>query len=161
MGQRRTFYPGRASTLIQMNKKGDIFFYLYSSKAVKAFTQDQLLELLARSRENNAKLGVTGMLLYKNAEFMQVLEGAELTVLRLVAKIEQDPRHKSVSKLLIGHSSERQFPFWYMGFSNLDTEEARKTPGYTEFLNTSLAVGLATDPTLCQRLMQLFKERTN
>jgi hypothetical protein len=135
----------------------DIFFYMYSSRAIKAFTQAELLELLARSRENNSKLGVTGMLLYKNGEFMQVLEGSEQTVRTLVAKIERDPRHK-VAKLLIGYCPERQFPYWYMGFSNLDTEEARNTPGYTEFLNTSLAVGLAADPTLCQRLMHLFKK---
>ena len=131
---------------------------MYSSRAIKAFTQAELLELLARSRENNSKLGVTGMLLYKDGEFMQVLEGAEQTVRTLIAKIERDPRHKNVSKLLIGNCPERQFPFWYMGFSNLDTEEARNTPGYTEFLNTSLAVGLAADPTFCQRLMHLFKK---
>jgi len=136
----------------------DIFSYMYSSRATKAFNRDELLELLARSRENNCKLGVTGMLLYKNGEFMQVLEGSEQTVLTLVAKIERDPRHKNVSKLLIGNCPERQFPYWYMGFSNLDTEEARNTPGYTEFLNTALAVGLAADPTFCQRLMHLFKK---
>ena len=46
-----------------------------------------------------------------------------------------------------------------MGFRDLDSEEARATPGYTEFLNTHLSVGLAADPTVCQRLLHLFKQR--
>jgi len=135
----------------------DIFFYLYTSTATKAFTKGELLELLTRSRENNSKLGLTGMLLYKNGEFMQILEGSEQAVRTLVAKIQQDRRHNNVVKVIEGFYPERQFPYWYMGFQDLDTEEARNTPGYTEFLNTSLSVGLASDPTLCQRLMHLFK----
>ena len=136
----------------------DIFYFVYSSRATKPFTNAELLELLTRSRENNSKLGLTGMLLYKNDEFMQVLEGSEQAVRTLVAKIQQDRRHNNVAKVIEGYYPERQFPYWYMGFHDLDTEAARKTPGYTEFLNTSLAVGLASDPTLCQRLMHIFKK---
>jgi len=62
-------------------------------------------------------------------------------------------------KLLEGFSSERQFPYWYMGFRDLDTAEARLTPGYSEFINTPLSVGLAADPTVCQKLLHLFKQR--
>lgn len=118
----------------------------------------ELLELLRCSRENNSKLGLTGMLLYKNGEFMQVLEGPEQAVRTLVEKISRDPRHNNVAKVFEGHQAERQFAYWYMGFSNLDTEAARNTPGYSEFLNTSLSVGLAADPTLCQRLLHVFKQ---
>jgi hypothetical protein len=35
---------------------------------------------MALSRENNAKRGVTGMLLYKEGNFIQVLEGDEREV---------------------------------------------------------------------------------
>jgi hypothetical protein len=135
------------------------FFYVYSSVATKAFTESELLELLERSREANAKLGLSGMLLYKNGDFLQVLEGPEEVVRTMIRKIRLDPRHKSMLKLLEGDYDGRQFPYWHMGFRNLDTEEAKKTPGYTEFLNTPLSVGLAADPTVCQRLLHLFKER--
>jgi hypothetical protein len=135
------------------------FFYVYSSVATNAFTESELLELLTRSREANSKLGLSGMLLYKNGDFLQVLEGPEQVVRTMIRKIQLDPRHKSILKLLEGDYAERQFPYWYMGFRNLDTEEAKNTPGYTEFLNTPLSVGLAADPTVCQRLLHLFKER--
>jgi hypothetical protein len=135
------------------------FFHAYCSAATQAFTDAELLELLTHSRENNTKLGLTGMLLYKNNDFMQVLEGPEADVRKLVDRINRDPRHTRVQKLIEGYSDERQFPSWSMGFSNLDTDEAKKTPGYDEFLNTPLSAGLASDPTACQKLLHLFKKR--
>ncbi len=135
------------------------FFHVYSSVATKAFTESELLELLARSRETNSKLGLSGMLLYKNGDFLQVLEGPEQAVRTMVRKIQLDPRHHNMMTLIEGDCDARQFPYWYMGFRNLDREETKNTPGYTEFLNTPLSTGLATDPTVCQRLLQLFKER--
>jgi hypothetical protein len=141
-----------------MNEK--IYFYVYSSTATKAFTQAELLELLKRSREKNSLAGLTGMLLYKNGDFMQVLEGPNQAVHSLIETIRQDARHHNIVKLLEGNYPERQFPYWHMGFRDLNTEEAMNTPGYTEFLNTPLSVGLAADPTVCQRLLHLFKEHT-
>jgi hypothetical protein len=135
------------------------FFHVYSSTAGKAFSPAELVALLARSRENNARLGLSGMLLYKNGDFMQVLEGPKQAVRALLKTIRQDPRHRDMTTLLEGHYAERQFPYWHMGFSNLDTAEAQATPGYTEFLDTPLSVGLAADPTVCQRLLHLFKQR--
>jgi hypothetical protein len=135
------------------------FFHVYSSVATKPFTESELLELLTRSREANSKLGLSGMLLYKNGDFLQVLEGPEEVVRTMIRKIRLDPRHNCMLKLLEGDYAERQFPYWHMGFRNLDTAEAKNTPGYTEFLNTPLSVGLAADPTVCQRLLHLFKER--
>jgi hypothetical protein len=139
-----------------MNKP--IFFHVYCSKATEAFSEAALLELLTGARENNARLGLSGMLLYKDGNFMQVLEGEESTVRSLLRKIQDDRRHQNVVQVLAGFTTERQFPYWYMGFQNLDSEAAQMTPGYSEFLNTPLTVGLAADPTLCQRLLHLFKK---
>jgi len=136
----------------------DVFFYVYCSKATKPFSESDLLDLLTRSRENNAKLGLTGILLHKAGNFMQALEGPELAIRDLLRKIHEDPRHHDVVKMLEGRTAERQFPYWYMGFQNLNSEEAKKTPGYTEFLDTPLTVGLAADPTASQRLLHLFKK---
>lgn len=142
--------------IVPMSQK--CFFHVYSSIATKAFTESELLGLLTRSRESNSKLGLSGMLLYKNGDFLQVLEGPVQTVQTMIRKIQLDPRHHDMVKLLEGDYAERQFPYWHMGFRNLDTEEAKNTPGYTEFLDTPLSVGLSADPTICQRLLHLFKE---
>ena len=48
---------------------------VYASAAVEAFSEVQLVQLLARARTNNERLGVTGLLLYDEGSFLQVLEG--------------------------------------------------------------------------------------
>jgi hypothetical protein len=136
----------------------DIFFHVYCSKATKPFSEADLLELLTRCRENNAKVGLTGILLYKDGNFMQALEGPELAIRALLGKIHEDSRHRDVVKMLEGRTDERQFPYWYMGFQNLNSTDIKNMPGYTEFLDTPLTVGLAADPTACQRLLHLFKK---
>ena len=48
---------------------------IYLSSATEMFTKEKLLALLEQSRPNNARLGITGILLYSNGNFMQTLEG--------------------------------------------------------------------------------------
>ena len=108
----------------------NIYFHVYCSRAVKPFTPDELQDLLTRSRANNSQAGLTGLLLYKAGNFMQVLEGSELAIRPLLKKIHQDPRHTNVFKILDGFTDERQFPFWYMGFENLDSESIKAAAAY-------------------------------
>ena len=92
-----------------------VFFLTYVSTATRELSQDDLNELLAQCRKNNAKRGITGMLLYKDGNFMQVLEGEETAVRSIYAKISGDPRHKGEILLQQGTEEERQFLGWSMG----------------------------------------------
>jgi Sensors of blue-light using FAD len=134
------------------------FYFVYVSSAFVPFTKEELLALLAKSREKNARLGITGMLLYKDGNFMQVLEGEESAVRALGDTIHDDPRHHGMIPILEGHAEERQFPDWSMGFRDLGSEEAKRTPGYSEFLSTPLTVAeFAPDPTRCRKLLLMFR----
>ena len=136
-----------------------MFFLVYVSSAVAPFTPPELVDLLAKSHENNGKLSISGMLLYKDGNFMQVLEGEEEAVRTLYAKIGRDPRHRGLLTLLQGGLAERQFPDWSMGFRYLSAADVLAMPGYDEFLNTPLTdERFATDPTRCQRLLTTFKK---
>jgi hypothetical protein len=42
----------------------DLIHLIYSSAARQAFSDEDLIELLTRARAKNARLGITGMLLY-------------------------------------------------------------------------------------------------
>jgi len=137
-----------------------LYALAYLSTALHPFTEPELLELLEKSRLNNSRLGITGMLLYKSLHFMQVLEGEKETVLALSNVIRQDPRHCGMVTLTEGPEMERQFPDWTMGFANLDLAEARELPGYTEFLETPLTnEEFLADPSRLQRLLMVFKRR--
>lgn len=72
-----------------------IYQLLYVSGAVGRPTEEEVEQILAVSRRNNAELGVTGMLLYADGAFIQVLEGEESTVKTLSHRISRDPRHRN------------------------------------------------------------------
>lgn len=135
-----------------------MFFHIYVSIAKAPFTDQELIDLLEHSRANNEKVGVTGMLLYKDGNFMQVLEGEEHAVRTLTEKIGRDPRHHKMIMLLEGSAESREFAGWWMGFNNLETPEASVLSGYSEFMNTPLTAGDFTEsPTRAQRLLRIFR----
>jgi Sensors of blue-light using FAD len=97
-----------------------IFQLLYRSRAIRDFWPDDLFELVEKSRRKNAERDLTGMLLFHQGYFLQLLEGPEQAVRGCFARVEADPRHDSVSILLEGTSAERDFPEWTMGFQRPD-----------------------------------------
>ena len=107
-----------------------MFQLVYASTAAKVFSANELFEWLPPYREKNARLGITGLLLYKEGSFMQALEGDEAVVRELYATIRADDRHHHVLTLVTMTVPARQFPDWSMGFKNLDSEEAAPVPGY-------------------------------
>jgi Sensors of blue-light using FAD len=136
-----------------------LFSLVYVSSAVRPLSRSDLEDLLATSRENNARAGITGMLLYKDGNFMQVLEGEEEAVRALYEKIGEDPRHRGEITLREDSTEGRQFPGWSMGFRDLQSREARDVPGYSEFMNTPLTGReFSEDPTRAQKLLLTFKK---
>ena len=130
---------------------------VYVSSAREKFSKAELVELLEKSRANNSRLGLTGMLLYKDGNFIQTLEGDESVLRPLFAKISADYRHAGVIVLLDGKIESRNFPDWSMGFRDLSDPSLRDLPGYNEFLNVSLSA--IHDPVKSQKLMALFKAK--
>jgi Sensors of blue-light using FAD len=136
-----------------------LFQIVYTSTAIKHLSRTELKELLRGSVQRNTRAGITGLLLYKDACFMQALEGEESAVTALFSKISRDSRHHHVLPLLQGPIERRYFPNSAMAFRDLDTAELRELPGYSEFLNTPLNGELyAKDIPKCQRLLLLFKQ---
>jgi len=68
-----------------------MFFLVYVSSATRPFSEEDLRVLLETCRKNDAELGVTGMLPYKDGNFMYVLEGDEGAVRGLYERIAADP----------------------------------------------------------------------
>jgi Sensors of blue-light using FAD len=106
---------------------------VYSSAAVQAFSVAQLTELLAGARVNNERLGVTGMLLYHDGSFLQVLEGDADVLENLFQTISKDKRHHRVVPLLKREIDARHFEKWRMGFA-ASTTLPKDLPGYSEYL---------------------------
>lgn len=99
-------------------------YLVYVSSATQLMSKDELETLIHQCHENNQRNDITGLLLYKDGNFMQYLEGPEDKVMQLYNRILTDPRHKQIMTLLKGESETRQFQNWTMGFKNLDNLKA-------------------------------------
>ena len=98
---------------------------VYVSAASWAMSNDDLNGILDASRRNNGRDGVTGMLLYIDGGFLQVLEGPKAAVERIFAHIRRDSRHNALRVLIEQETDERQFGGWSMGFERLEPGQAR------------------------------------
>lgn len=137
---------------------GQFFQIVYTSTASVSFSRVELMALLKGSFERNTRAGITGLLLYQDGSFMQVLEGEEPVVKALFAKICRDPRHHSIIPLIREQIEERNFPGSAMAFRDLDASELREQPGYSDFLNKPMNGNLlAMDLPKCYRLLLHFK----
>lgn len=103
---------------------------IYLSRATAPLSEAQLQDLLTQARLNNAALGVTGVLLYGNDQFLQAVEGDTATVQALYERIRQDPRHSDVTTFADKSITERAFPDWNMAFHALEPGQLQELTGY-------------------------------
>lgn len=103
---------------------------VYQSYAVGQPTTSDLKILLTQSRANNSRLNITGLLLYGNGSFLQVLEGEKQAVHYIYARIQADSRHTRVIMLADGSIARRVFQDWSMGFQVLSEVDVARLTGY-------------------------------
>lgn len=114
--------------------------------------------MLEFSRRHNATAGITGMLLYKDGNFIQALEGPEAEVRALYRRIHADTRHRGILELLDEPIATRRFEHWSMGFRHL-TDEVLGLAGFSDLMNQPLSpASFAANPALCQSLLLKFRE---
>lgn len=89
---------------------------IYQSRPAVPVTKQVLLDILNTSQLQNYKLRISGLLVFHNGAFMQLLEGGEKEVHDLYAKIQRDPRHADLQLLLDASAADRLMPTWVMGF---------------------------------------------
>lgn len=132
---------------------------IYSSSAVKFFSEAELKDLLRKAQENNLRQQLTGMLLYHDGNFMQVLEGPDENVLALFESIKRDPRHRNVSLLVQEQIIDRQFPDWTMGFRNIDKLSPEEAKHFTPFLKDGLTANIYREkPVRAYMLLLSFRD---
>jgi len=129
------------------------YHVLYHSRATTAPTEANLQALLEQSRAYNAQHQITGLLLYSDGWFVQLVEGAEAAVRALYARIQADPRHTQVVTLSDGPGPQRWFADWHMAFGHIDAPDLHQVLGAVETRTPPLLT--LTDPHL-QTLLHAF-----
>ena len=148
-----------------MKIKGEIMLYrlVYASSASQKFSEQELVELLEVSRKNNKPFDVTGILLYRDGNFIQVLEGTRENVETIYGYINADERHKGVMLVVKEDVEDRLFPNWSMGFEDLsNSTDARKLEGYNTFFDNdrSALEKMRENPDRVWVLLNSFQEIT-
>ena len=77
-----------------------IFQLVYVSTTSKSFEKSDISEILERARRKNAAANISGVLLFADNDFIQVLEGPKEAVQNVFTAIRRDPRHAAVLVLL-------------------------------------------------------------
>jgi hypothetical protein len=97
-----------------------VFQLSYMSKSNEPFTNDKLEEMLIHARQKNARLGISGLLIYNKGVFLQLLEGEEAPTSQLYDTIRQDSRHHDVHAFFENYTPKRMFENWSMAYQNTD-----------------------------------------
>ena len=86
----------------------------YSSDARGDLASNEIFEIIETSSRNNLRDDLTGMLIFANDRFFQIIEGEPAAIDGLMARLEADPRHHSIEVLHRQDIGERSFPRWRM-----------------------------------------------
>jgi hypothetical protein len=129
---------------------------IYVSNSSHFNNEDDLQELLKISRKNNAKLGITGMLLFHDGLFLQILEGPEPSVMALYEKIKLNPKHRACRVLAKLEVKNREFGQWAMAYQKA---EGNLALGFSQFMNNYMDYDPARLESESYGLMLKFRQK--
>ena len=97
--------------------------------------EPNVARILHKSRSNNAKNGLVGVLYFGNGCFFQCLEGDETAVNTLYQKLEADPRHQDIRLLSRKRITSQSFGNWAMKYVPIDQamQKLLSDNGYADF----------------------------
>ena len=107
-----------------------MYYLIYLSAGVNWFSEKELTDILAISNNNNSRDNITGLLLYSEGNFIQLLEGEEQGVKSTFERISKDQRHKGITPIASGSIEKRNFPEWAMGFKSINSSELGELDAY-------------------------------
>ena len=103
---------------------------MYTSRATDPLGTLALFNLLNQARQKNARLGITGHLLYADGLFTQCVEGPSEAIEALWQTLLKDPRHEAISMISRQSVAGRRFQEWAMAFSSYRYLNAYNMPGF-------------------------------
>jgi len=94
---------------------------IYTSEATPSMDSQKLdlNKICEAAVRNNNKNNITGVLLFHNNHFLQVLEGNLGTISSLVDKISADSRHSNLEIIYNNSLEKRNYPNWEMQLFDL------------------------------------------
>jgi hypothetical protein len=129
---------------------------IYASTAASIFSESDIPALLEHARAANGERAITGMLLYIEGGFFQVLEGEVAAVDEVYGRITRDPRHYEITLIVREPIAARDFSEWTMGFCTVDPLEAGHLIGENDFFKSASCV-TTLDGGRAKKLLAAFR----
>ncbi len=98
----------------------------YLSNASYQLTDEDIDALMINTKDFNDANNISGILIYSDLTFFQVLEGENNIIVSLFEKIKQDYRHYNILKILEIKSNKRRFNRYYTNFITHHNKSATK-----------------------------------
>ena len=96
---------------------------VYVSNRKPNCTEEEIEKILASCKKNNPPLNITGVLLYSEKKFIQLVEGESKVIMELYDKIKKDDRHSYTRMVALGAIKEKSFPSWHMGSKKIKDKD--------------------------------------
>lgn len=94
-----------------------MYNYLLYTSISNIDSYEELDKILIAAVKFNKSKNITGVLLFDDTYFLQILEGKKQDIDELYTKITKDPRHHGIHIKLTGELQTRNFPDWSMRLS--------------------------------------------
>ncbi len=119
-----------------------MYYLIYRSQTTNPMPEEDLNNLLGQARDRNRSLNITGMLLFFDNKFLQLLEGEERDVKLVYDSIRTDTRHKDLHILKEGPAEKRLFPGWSMSFRLVSHQDFANEQAYKDIYKPGTAGAL-------------------
>ena len=96
---------------------------LYKSKAISTFQLADIQTMLNKSKRFNKANDITGLIIYYDAQFLQLIEGEEDQIKTLYDLILNDERHSDVETILSQPTNDTLWNKWSMAFYHFSDSE--------------------------------------
>lgn len=103
---------------------------IYISEATANLSDSALFTLQQQARAEHQRAQLTGLLLYREGRFLQILEGPEAPLREFFNRVAVDPRHGKLEMLADGPKARPDFEHWYMSFACAIPQRCAQLPGY-------------------------------
>jgi hypothetical protein len=100
----------------------DIFQLVYISRAHENICYSDIDRILESARLHNRQNNLTGLLIFKDEHFLQIIEGEQSKVMETFGRIVKDRRGHHVRVLTESFGESRIFNRWPLAFHDADID---------------------------------------
>lgn len=140
-----------------MDNKSDIVHLVYVSAATIEISEDDFNSIIRTLLKIIPSRGITGMILYSEGSFLQLIEGKRHEVDMVYERIREDYRHTNILKIYEESVDRRYFKEWCVAVANLPACKLEGIHGCSDFFRSGKTLR-ELEETTARKILNAFKD---